>query len=231
MDSGRLMIVVLVTLLVFGLALSMGEAWRSGDWFGAVFSLGPELVGAVVTYALFDRFVGRREQTEAEKARLIEEMGSSVQGVAVAAVEKLRKRGWLWDGSLKRAELYGADLSKADMYRADLRKAHLEDTNLAEANLSDTNLAEAQLANANLYDAMVYGADLAKANLTEANLHGAFLEGANLQGAELHGVKFDESTTLPDGTLWTSSTDLKRFTDMEHPDFWNPPHWAWIRER
>jgi hypothetical protein len=46
------------------------------------------------------------------------------------------------------------------------------------------------------------------------------LSGANLQGADLTGAKFDENTTLPDGTKWTPDTDMTRFTDPEHPEFW-----------
>ena len=58
-------------------------------------------------------------------------------------------------------------------------------------------------------------ADLRGANLQEANLWGA-----NLQGADLGGATFDENTMLPDGTKWTPGTDMGRFTDREHPDFW-----------
>ena len=78
MDSRRLMFVVLAVLFVFGLALSIAEAWDAKDWRVALFSLGPELMGAVVAYVLFDLFVERREQTEAEKRKLKAEMGSKV---------------------------------------------------------------------------------------------------------------------------------------------------------
>ena len=44
MDSRRLMFVILATLLVLGLALSLVEAFRSGDWLGAVLNLGPERI-------------------------------------------------------------------------------------------------------------------------------------------------------------------------------------------
>ena len=63
MNSRMFLIVVLSALLVAGLALSVVDALRSGDWLGAVLSLGPELVGAVVTYVLFDQFIGLIEKT------------------------------------------------------------------------------------------------------------------------------------------------------------------------
>jgi len=43
---------------------------------------------------------------------------------------------------------------------------------------------------------------------------------SNLQGATLDGATFDQTTTLPDKTLWTPDTDMTRFTDPDHPQFW-----------
>ena len=36
----------------------------------------------------------------------------------------------------------------------------------------------------------------------------------------LEKVEFNEKTKLPDGKKWTPDTDMARFTDPEHPDFW-----------
>jgi len=41
-------------------------------------------------------------------------------------------------------------------------------------------------------------------------------------GAHLERAKLAEHTTLPDGTRWKPDTDLARFTDPDHPDFWRP---------
>ena len=87
--------------------------------------------------------------------------------------------------------------------------------NLQEADLRGANLQEAILWLANLQEA-----NLRVANLQEANLWGTNLWGANLQGADLGGATFDENTMLPDGTKWTPGTDMARFTDSGHPDFW-----------
>jgi hypothetical protein len=56
--------------------------------------------------------------------------------------------------------------------------------------------------------------------LPYANLQGANLSYANLQGAVLEDAELNETTILPDGTQWTPDTDLKRFTDPKHPNFW-----------
>ena len=67
-------------------------------------------------------------------------------------------------------------------------------------------------------------ADLSQAHLREADLCRAYLcrakpSGANLCGARLRGAKLD-GATLPDGSEWTPETDMARFTDLTHPDFW-----------
>jgi hypothetical protein len=73
-------------------------------------------------------------------------------------------------------------------------------------------------------------ANLRTANLRGTNLQGADLSGANLQGAHLTDAIFDEDTILPDAeydsgiypSYWTPDTDMARFTDPDHPDFWDP---------
>jgi hypothetical protein len=187
------------------------------------------------------------KEREARKADLIAQMGSTVKDVAVAAVEELQRYGWLTDGSLRgaylrMANLEGANLFRADLQEADLVMANLQDANLGNANLQKTglsganvqkailnaaNLREARLQRANVREANLsmanlYGASLEEANLSMANLYGANLEEANLKGANLEGAHFSEGKRLPDGTSWRPETDMARFTDPDHPDFWRP---------
>src|SRR5664279_3836454 len=54
-------------------------------------------------------------------------------------------------------------------------------------------------------------------NLQKANLYDADLDGADLKGA-----KFDETTELPNGSYWTSETNMRRFTDPGYQNFWEP---------
>jgi len=79
------------------------------------------------------------------------------------------------------------------------------------------NLGYSPLVGANLQGAMLLSANLQGANLAGANLQRTMLASANLQGARL-----SERTRLPDGTNWTPGTDMARFTDPDHPDFWRP---------
>jgi hypothetical protein len=190
---------LLVSFAVVNTLISLGRTTENtDDWLsGLTSNLATEMVGAVITFVMFELIIGGRQeqektqkQTAEEKARLIRDLGSSVNDVAQKASEELRARGWLLDGSLQ-----GANLSKA--------------------NLQGANLEEAELKEANLFLANLQGAFLGVADLQAANL-----SGANLQGASLDWTQFSENTTLPNGKKWRPETDMRRFTDPEHPQFW-----------
>ena len=110
-----------------------------------------------------------------------------------------------FEGSLGGLDLAGVDLSGA---------------NLNRKWLSYASLVGADLSGADLERAKLEGTDLEGANLQGANLTRADLEEANLLNADLTGAIFTTRTTLPDGSRWTEDTDMARFTDPEHPDFW-----------
>jgi len=208
---------ILVGIGFWALMASMVAASLADDWLGWVMNLGTEIVGAVAIYLILDQIIGGRErreaaerEMEAHKKDLIARMGSQVHDVAIEAVDELRRRGWLTDGSLQgkflpSANLLGADLMGANLQGADLRYA---------------NLQRADLSGANLEGAILVRADLQGATLLIANLQGADLWDAKLQGANLVRATFDHRTTVPDRTNWTPTTDMARFTDPTHPDFW-----------
>lgn len=108
----------------------------------------------------------------------------------------------LMEANLKKANLVRANLERTYLYRAILRKAHLFGANLWKANLS----------NADLRGAYLEGARLEGAKLWEANLRGANLRRADLRGADLRGAKL-RGATMPDGTKYSKSTDLAKFTE------------------
>ena len=192
----------------------------------------------------------RRDSKNAEVARqqqLIDDAASNVNDVAKNAVYQLRRKGWLReeDGLLKGADLsmanlQGADLTSANvqgavlagatLQEADLSMANLQGAYLWGANLQGANLVGANLQGAKLLDTKLQGAKLSRANLQGADLNVARLQGADLnmarlQGANLHRAMFDEQTILPDWNQWTAETDMKRFTDPEHPEFWRSDYW------
>jgi uncharacterized protein YjbI with pentapeptide repeats len=182
-------LIAVVALALVSLSWSLSP---DGDLKGAALNFGTEMLGAVVTYALFELIIQRRESrkaerraTEARKARLIAQMRSDVRDVATAATEELRRHGWLTDGSSA-----GADLRKVTLEGANLSQAHLEGTNLEGASLEGSNLS-----NANLQDANLEGANLQNANLEDANLQNAGLQWANLQRANLKRVNLQGAVT------------------------------------
>ena len=195
-------IVALLTLLSLVLSRQKKLPWLL-EWFG---NLNTEFAGAFILSALLLVLVtipGERNAENQLKQQLIREMGGSDNGIALHAVEELKARDWLYDGSLQATDLERANLQGANLVEADLQRADLGGTNLQGADLYDANLYGAYLHDANLYgaylhDANLYGADLIGANLQEANLMGAnlqwaylydaILQEALLTGANLHGA-------------------------------------------
>jgi hypothetical protein len=203
------------------------DIWAWADGFAQNF--GTEMFGAFLTFLLIESLVGNRR----ERRRLIRQMGSPDNGIALQAVRELEAHGWLRDGSLQGAALYranlqGANLGDANLQGADLVEANLQEANLGRANLQGALLKEANLQEAYLDKANLQGADLEAAHLQEvdlykANLQGADLVRANLQGASLLYADFDTETILPDNSKAMLDTDfesLRHFTDPEHPNFW-----------
>lgn len=233
-DTVRLNLLVLsfmAQLAGAGFALSRQRHLR---WYWREFAdLRHEFAGAVVLTGLLLFLVTIPAERKAEyqlKQQLIREMGGTDNGLTLRAVAELGARGWLTDGSLKGATLALANLQGANLGSTNLQETDLYGSNLAEANLAGINLQGATLVASELQRADLMGASLLRANLRLANLEGTYLVAAelqgadlwiaNLKGAELSYAKFDEQTVLPDGAYWTPNTDLDRFTDPDHPNFW-----------
>lgn len=174
--------------------------WRASYRQG----ISTELYGAVITTILLGLVVlifAQYQDIQNQKASLIFQMGSPENAIAIEAVRQLRVEGWLNDGTLQ---------------RADLRSANLHDAALAWVDLRYANMGGVSLEAANFLRGDLRFVNLEGANLVNSDLREAFLSGANLQRANL------ESAMLPDGSVWTSDTDMTRFTNPQHPDSWKP---------
>jgi hypothetical protein len=239
---------VLIGLFAGAVGMSLYFHFSSvglADWLDSVLqNTGTEMFGAFLTFALIEVMLRKRREQDAEnraieqeKERLILQMGSPDNTFAVEAARILKARGWgfkedttlhganLQEANLQGANLEGASLHGAIFLRANLPEASLYGANLRGAVLMRTNLHRAFLVAANLHWANLQEANLQEANLQGANLQGAILLGANLQGVRLSSdffgnANYDRETTLPDGSKWTPDTDLTRFTNPDHPDFW-----------
>ena len=226
----RFVLVALIALAIFVLG------WSGGDDY--VTNIYTELIGVVIsigfTVVFVDRFYANREemrQTEELTRRLVRDAGSRSNDKAIAAIEELREKKWLEGdkGLLKGAYLPGAYLQNADLYKANLQEAVLQNArlqecqmwkaDLVEANLRFVNLQGARLWEANLQCAKLWKANLTDAKLWKTNLQRADLLGAYLQGATLKEAKFNGATTLPDGEMYSSDTEMDRYTNPNHCDF------------
>ena len=142
---------------------------------------------------------------ESPIVQLIRKLRNPDNKLVLQAVEELRARGWLNDGTLRHSELRYVHLQGADLCEADLNGVNLRQANLQEANLSLADLSHADLGMVNLK-----WADLSQANLEGADLFRANLEGArNLTEAQLATVARLNGAVLPDGTIYEESTDLR----------------------
>lgn len=135
---------------------------------------------------------------------LINKLRSRDNRRALEAVEELRVRGWLCDGSLRQialcqAELQGADLMSADLAHADFHQAHLEYADLSMADLRGAKLTRTSLHGANLSQAQLTGADLYKANLRDAG---------NLSHSQLSKTKRLWGATMQDGNPYDGRYNL-----------------------
>lgn len=129
---------------------------------------------------------------------LIRKLHSPDSRRVLQAVEELRARGWLSDGSLKGMSLRYVHLEGADLYRACLQEVDLQ-----HAYLDGANLSLADLQGANLSDASLQAADLSRADLSRATFYKANLYGArNLTAEQLSQANRLRGTTMPDGSLY-----------------------------
>jgi uncharacterized protein YjbI with pentapeptide repeats len=126
---------------------------------------------------------------------------------------------------LEGANLKGANLRAAKLYGVNLYRTILDYADMSAANLGLISFYDASLSGANLTNTDLKGKLLVDSDLTGTILKGADLEGAKLgvydsRFPELLPPLMDEDTVLPDGSNWTSETDMARFTDPKHPNFW-----------
>lgn len=212
-------IITIGILIVFALMMSIvSVAFNTGGFTstwasGFLQNFATELLGAALTFVFIDLIVKLR----VEKQRLIRELRSNWPEVARRAAEEIYEEDYHTDGTLRNQQLTRAYLSEADFEDADLMGARLQRADMRRINLRYANLRNTQLIRADLKNA-----DLQFANFANANLRGVRLEGALMQGAKLQGAEFSENTMLPDGTYWSEGTDISRFTDPNHHDYYNP---------
>lgn len=138
------------------------------------------------------------------KTELINKIWSQENKYSLQAIEELRVRNWLSDGSLR-----GVAFCHAQLQSADLSNADLCDVDFHQASLDFANLSEAKLNSAKLNRASLQGANFDHADLTFADLHKANLRGArNLSEKQLASTGHLFGAMLPDGKPYDGRYNL-----------------------
>ena len=166
-------------------------------------NVGAELVSIAVTVLIIDT-LHRRRDARSEKRRLIREMGSPDNGIALRAAREITEHNYHWDGSLHHADLMGANLQGARLLSADLRWAIIHYANLVRATLYGANLRRAVL-----WGAKLMAADLRMADLKDADLIWADLRDAKVTIAQLQKAGMLRGATLPDGQRYDGRFKLR----------------------
>jgi len=146
-----------------------------------------------------------------EKRKLVQGLRSTSRGILESALEDLRVKNWLEDGSLSGINLNGVVLSDLD-----LRHANLDSANFMNGTLNNVNFEFAILANANLRwvssnrcnfnRTSLLGAKLSSgqftlcsfspASLSELSIAGAEFIETDFSNAEMCGITFEKKTHL-----------------------------------
>lgn len=221
-----------------------------GVWIGSLLftegyatNIYTEMLSIFVTILVLDR-LNEWRNTQQLKRQLTREASSRDNSTALNAVDWLRAEKWLTidDDSplLMRAKLSRASLENAYLYEANLKNTILYKCNLSHADLSKANMIDTFLHRATLDHTSLFNTDFRHAALGNVSLrHAKYIETAH----------FDEHTILPDALpikdengktiqnevghyvydkYWTPDVDMTRYTDPNHPDFWQP---EWVIEQ
>lgn len=138
------------------------------------------------------------------KTELINKIWGLENKYSLQAVEELRVRGWLSDGSLRGVVLCQAQLQSANLMDADLCNADFHQANLDFSDLRSARLNAAKFNRASLQGVNFGGADLTYAEMYKVNLRGA----VNLNEAQLGKVSQLLGSIMPDGKPYDGRFNL-----------------------
>lgn len=99
--------------------------------------------------------------------------------------------------------------SQATFREASFKGAFLNFTNFSSVEFSGANFENANLKNANFENANFSSANFKGAIVDDANFKNAILIGSNISEDQLSRVSSKECAILPDGTLYTSNSNIK----------------------
>jgi hypothetical protein len=188
---------VAVILGFAGIAIGIGKGLIEGGNLGSSISgfflnIGNDLFGIAVTVLIIDLLNEKNEEIY-QKEKLIRELSSKDNGIAIRALVDLEARGWLRDGTLVNAILIEANLIGISLSKANLAHVSLERAILKDASLSNTDLRNANLIDVNMQNGFLQEIDLENANLWKGNLSSSIFEKVNFRDATLWQTNFQGS--------------------------------------
>lgn len=130
--------------VVIGVILSRIVGQVLDDPSGFFSNLIPEFIGIVFTVFVLDRLDSNRENRLILE-RLLREMHSRYNPVALKAIEELRVMGHIEEGVMRGRDFRGSNWQEANLYRADLQSVDLKNADLKNADLYEANLEGARV--------------------------------------------------------------------------------------
>ena len=154
-----------------------------------------------------------------ERDALLQQFRSKNRTESLSALEAIKARGWLQDGTLRGAYLYGAKWQNMDLTGADLRDCTLSGIVLENATLTDANFSGAEMIDCNMKGviakrAAFVGVDAIAAKLHNADLTDADMRGMTLGNATLSFTRFHH-TQLADIDFNNAILDNTIFADVD----------------
>jgi uncharacterized protein YjiS (DUF1127 family) len=177
-------------------------------------NLTSEFIGIAVTIGVVGLWFQRRDERRLLE-QLSRELGAGDIGISKRAVNELRIRHWLSDGSLRGVDLTEATLSDVNLDEAYLAEANLtgakissslEGANLESAWLEHAELNDVNLNNSSLKNSCLSFAKLMQINAQNCDFSGADLTGADLTHADLRNTKMHR-TELGNAILTAASLE------------------------
>ncbi len=192
-------------IFIFGYHYQHPEGWNlqsiTTDFYA---NLSTELISIAITVLVIDSLY-RHHEIRAEKKRLILEMGSPDNGIALRATQIMqREYSYLVDGSLRHKFFWSANLNGAE-----LLSAELEGASFHFASMIGTHLHGANLKNVAFWQTNLEGAFLQDANISGATVVFVNLKNAKVTREQLKTCRALQGTILPNGKLYDGSFQLK----------------------
>lgn len=170
----------------------------------------------------------------AARDALLQQMRSKKRAESLQALEAIKARGWLTDGTLRGAQLYGAKWQHTDLRNADLAGCTLSGVVLQGADISGADFSGADMIDSDLRGVRAHGTKLSAvdaiackttlADFTDADFTGATFGNATFSFTRLHHTKLtdtDFNNAIFDNTI-LADVDLSYARNLETVRHYGP---------